>query len=46
MSGKEIIVKSLDSKTALINISNLPSGLYLINISTEKGKIVKTMIKE
>jgi hypothetical protein len=46
MNGKDIFVKKLNSNSALLNISNLPSGMYLINIYTEKGKIVKTMIKQ
>jgi hypothetical protein len=46
MNGKDIMVKTLNSNSGLLNISNLPSGMYLININTVKGKIVKTMIKE
>lgn len=36
----------LQSKTANINVSNLSSGVYFLNIETNKGKGVKKIIKK
>ncbi|MCL1968855.1 MAG: T9SS type A sorting domain-containing protein [Bacteroidetes bacterium] len=30
----------------LINISHLPAGLYFVAVTTEKGKVVKKVVKE
>jgi len=46
LNGNEIIKKSNNSYDYLINVSTLPSGMYLIKIKTEKGEIYKTIIKE
>jgi Secretion system C-terminal sorting domain len=47
LSGKLVLYKSaLESKSALIDISNLSSGIYLASILTHGQTITKKIIKE
>ena len=43
-NGRTILEKN--DKVELINLSHLPSGLYLLQIKTEKGSISKKIIKK
>lgn len=45
ISGKNVL-SSAAKKYQTIDFSNLPNGVYLINIETEKEKISKKIIKE
>ncbi|SNR14349.1 leucine-rich repeat domain-containing protein [Tenacibaculum jejuense] len=38
-------VKSIDKVTEKLNIQDLPSGVYMINIQSTQGRIVKRLIK-
>ena len=40
--GKEIV----NTKLEKVNLSNLPSGIYLLKITTDKGIVTKKIIKE
>ena len=40
-----VILEKIDN-VELINLSHLPSGLYLLQIKTEKGSISKKIIKK
>ncbi|WP_299678832.1 leucine-rich repeat domain-containing protein [uncultured Tenacibaculum sp.] len=39
-------VKSIDKVTEKLNIQDLPSGVYMINIQSTQGRIVKRLIKK
>lgn len=43
ISGRKVDVKFEDNKA---NVKSLPSGTYLINVETEKGKITEKFIKK
>ena len=36
----------LQSKTIIINVSNLSSGVYFLEVETNKGKGVKKIVKK
>ena len=45
MLGKKVMsINSITQKS--IDISNLPSGMYMLNFITEKGKVTKRIVKK
>lgn len=44
-NGKQIRSKNESRKDFTVNISNLPNGVYLIKIHTEKGIVIRKIIK-
>lgn len=42
----QVIFESINPKTKNINIKNLQQGTYFVKITTEKGTISKTLLKE
>ncbi len=45
LSGAELLNLQSDAQTQTIDLSSFESGLYLLVLETEKGKIVKKIIK-
>jgi Secretion system C-terminal sorting domain len=41
--GRTLIVQNLNSVEEKINLSDIPSGIYLISIQTDYGKLIKTI---
>lgn len=46
LQGKNILSQRIESSKEKIEISNLQNGIYFLNLNTEKGSIVKKLIKE
>ncbi len=48
LNGKVVLQQELDNLKGIktINVSNLSSGLYFVELNTEKAKVVKKMIKK
>lgn len=46
ITGKKVLVESIQNANQQIDISNLPSGLYLIEINTSKGVVSNRLIIE
>lgn len=46
INGKTVKSFSLDKRTAAYNFSELVPGIYFIKIETEKGSIVKKLVKQ
>jgi hypothetical protein len=48
LSGKAVIMQNIDNAKSIINVQNLPAGAYILKISNNKGRALKTfkMIKE
>jgi hypothetical protein len=45
-NGKYIFSKPVSGATATLQLSSLPSGLYILKVSNAKGQIIKKIIKE
>ena len=46
MVGKQIFRKIVNAKNANLNMGDLPKGMYVINATTQKGKLQKILILE
>jgi hypothetical protein len=43
--GKLISTKTVDGQTQNLNLENLPSGIYILTLTTNGNKISKRIIK-
>jgi hypothetical protein len=46
LMGKELENKTIDKEDVKINIANLPSGIYFVEVITNKERIIKKLVKE
>lgn len=46
ISGEILLQEKLNSKTANIDVSRFPSGMYFVSLENEKGRMMKKIIKE
>jgi len=47
LNGREVLVKTFNGvNDAQINVSDLTSGMYLINITSENGTTTKKFLKQ
>ncbi len=46
MLGKKMIVKSANSNSTVLNTASLKSGVYVVNVYTNKGVGTKLIVKE
>ncbi|WP_430412580.1 DUF7619 domain-containing protein [Kordia sp.] len=48
IDGRRITVKEIQTTrfSSTVNVSSLPSGIYIMNITTTKGKAIKKIIKQ
>ena len=45
LAGKKMMERALNSREESFSVANLPSGIYLAAVQTEKGKIVRKFVK-
>lgn len=46
LNGRALLNKTINVSQSEINISNLHSGVYLFNVTTDKGSFVKRIVKQ
>ena len=44
--GKTVYLSEINSNESVISLENMPAGLYLLQINTTKGRILKRLVKE
>jgi hypothetical protein len=44
--GRRQQLSAISSQPSVIDVENLKSGIYFVKINTEKGNIVKRIIKQ
>lgn len=44
--GNVVLEKKLDNNKTEIDVSEFPSGVYVVEVKTEKGVAVKKFVKE
>ena len=46
LSGRLILNKNLDSSLTNLNVSGFATGVYLFKIKTDKGEVIKRIVKQ
>ena len=44
--GQVVYTAAINLKSKIINLKSLPSGLYFVQVVTDKGSVVKKVIKQ
>jgi hypothetical protein len=44
--GEKVYSETISGARAEINIKNIPTGIYFVNVQTENGSMTKKIIKQ